>query len=525
MKNLCKQNWYQITLLFLFCVTVFLRFYKLTVLPDVLHIDEAALGYNSWCLANYGTDRYLNVLPFYPQNFYGGQSPLYTYLVVLLIKFFGKGNLSVFLVRFPAAFASLLLWITGTRSMSLIFDNKKITLAAALFLCFCPYFVMSGRYALDCNLMLCCISCSVLVLLLYLKTGKLHTLLLSGVCFGISLYSYALSYLIIPIFLVLISLYMLYHKKITFPRILLWAVSVCITALPVILFAYTLLFHAEPIHFLGFTISPISGNRMDEISFSSLGANLWNNLKITLTYSIYPMDSVDKFYTLYPVSIPFILLGMLCSVYDFGNSFRTRCFHSGTVYLFYFISCSFVVALTPTDHLYRANSIYICYLFFFLRGIRACCDFLTVYRKAFLSILAYGYVLWIASFMRYYYTIYSVLDLHTYANSFYFADISDIVTYIDENLGDEEIYADCVDVEEFLYFYYPISPYERVPLSAQEEDGEIPKHYILNASTPLSPSAAYIVRKENQEFISYLNDSGLSCHTVEFSPYYLFYFD
>ena len=155
---------------------------------------------------------------------------------------------------------------------------------------------MSGRYALDCNLMLCCISCSVLVLLLYLKTGKLHTLLLSGVCFGISLYSYALSYLIIPIFLVLISLYMLYHKKITFPRILLWAVSVCITALPVILFAYTLLFHAEPIHFLGFTISPISGNRMDEISFSSLGANLWNNLKITLTYSIYPMDSVDKFY-------------------------------------------------------------------------------------------------------------------------------------------------------------------------------------------------------------------------------------
>lgn len=181
MKNLCKQNWYQITLLFLFCVTVFLRFYKLTVLPDVLHIDEAALGYNSWCLANYGTDRYLNVLPFYPQNFYGGQSPLYTYLVVLLIKFFGKGNLSVFLVRFPAAFASLLLWITGTRSMSLIFDNKKITLAAALFLCFCPYFVMSGRYALDCNLMLCCISCSVLVLLVYLKTGKLHTLLLSGV--------------------------------------------------------------------------------------------------------------------------------------------------------------------------------------------------------------------------------------------------------------------------------------------------------------------------------------------------------
>ena len=47
------------------------------------------------------------------------------------------------------------------------------------------------------------------------------------------------------------------------------------------------------------------------------------------------------------------------------------------------------------------------------------------------------------------------------------------------------------------------------PCPPREEDDEIPKHYILNASTPLSPSAAYIVRKENQEFISYLNGSGL----------------
>lgn len=63
------------------------------------------------------------------------------------------------------------------------------------------------------------------------------------------------------------------------------------------------------------------------------------------------------------------------------------------------------------------------------------------------------------------------------------------------------------------------------PCPPGKKNDEIPKHYILNASTPLSPSAAYIVRKENQEFISYLNGSGFSCHTVEFSPYYLFYFD
>ncbi len=522
MKNLCKQN---LILLFVLCITIFLRFYKLTILPDVLHIDEAALGYNAWCLANYGTDRYLNVLPFYPQNFYGGQSPLYTYLVVLLIKFFGKGNLSLFLVRFPAAAASIILWCAGTKSMDLIFENKKLTLTASLFLTFCPYYVMAGRYALDCNLMLCCVACSILAFLYYLKTEKLSWLLLSGVCFGITMYSYALSYLIVPMFLGLLSLYLLYHRKITVRRILLWAVTVCITALPVLLFAYALLLHTDPIHFLGFTIAPISGNRMEELTLSSLWPNMVHNLKTTLTYSIFPMDSVDKFYTLYPVSIPFILLGLLCAVYDFGNSFRKHRFDFSTIYLLYFVCASVVVALTSTDHLYRANSFYICYLYFFLRSLRACCHFLTVYRKAFVNVLAYGYVLWVAAFMRYYYSMYSMLDLYSYANSFYFAGIPNIVTYLDEYLPDAELYADCVNVEEFLYFYYPISPYERVPLSASEEAGESTPHYIVDGATPLTPNTAYIVRRENQEFIDHINDSGFTYHTVEFAPYYLFYFD
>ena len=121
---------------------------------------------------------------------------------------------------------------------------------------------MSGRYALDCNLMLCCISCSVLVLLLYLKTGKLHTLLLSGVCFGISLYSYALSYLIIPIFLVLISLYMLYHKKIHVSQNTVVGGQCLHYGIARDPFWPTHFSSMQSQFFLGFTISPISGNRM-----------------------------------------------------------------------------------------------------------------------------------------------------------------------------------------------------------------------------------------------------------------------
>ena len=92
LKSLVKKYWYSAAILLLFLIAVFLRVYRLESLPDVLHIDEAGLGYNAWCLAHYGTDRYLNVRPFYPQNFYGGQSPLYTYLLALLIRTVGQNS-------------------------------------------------------------------------------------------------------------------------------------------------------------------------------------------------------------------------------------------------------------------------------------------------------------------------------------------------------------------------------------------------------------------------------------------------
>lgn len=60
MKISKKYSYYFILGLMFLC-TILLRVYKLAQLPDILHIDEAGLGYNAWCLAHYGTDRYLNV--------------------------------------------------------------------------------------------------------------------------------------------------------------------------------------------------------------------------------------------------------------------------------------------------------------------------------------------------------------------------------------------------------------------------------------------------------------------------------
>lgn len=519
--NLLKKYGYYIILGLVFFCVIFLRVYRLTQIPDIIYIDEAGLGYNAWCLAHYGTDRYLNVHPFYAQNFGGGQSPLYTYLVVLFIKTLGQGKVSLWLTRFPAVLASILLFLTGVKTISCIFHNRTIHIAAACFLAFCPYYIMSGRFALDCNLMLCCSTISLLFLLKFIQTDKLLFLIFCGISFGFTMYSYALSYFMVPIFLILITLYMLYTHKITFLKAILFAITVCVTATPVILFACSLLFQWEPIHFLGFVISPIASDRMADVGSSGFFINVIDIIKITLTNSFYAQDAVDKFYTLYPISIPFIVIGIMYSIYQLAFSIPRKTFHVSCLYLFFYISGLITIGLTGTQYVYRANSFFICYLYFWVNGLVLIYNFLSRYHKAFITVLACSYFLWTASFVNYYFHIYTLAD--HYPTSLYNVPIKDAVDYAESHLDCTTLHLDCIGISEFYYFFYPADP--SVIDTEHYQNGSHSYEFWVNYNTPLNPTDVYVVRKENYEFINKLNAAGLPFQTIEYPHYYLFYFD
>ena len=479
LKSLVKKYWYSAAILLLFLIAVFLRVYRLESLPDVLHIDEAGLGYNAWCLAHYGTDRYLNVRPFYPQNFYGGQSPLYTYLLALLIRTVGQGNLSLTLLKIPAVLASLLLFFVGTKSIRLVFDDQKWSIAAAFLLAVCPYYIMSARFALDCNLMLCCSAVALLFFIRFTQTKTLRNLILSGVFFGITMYSYALSYFLIPIFLICISLYLLYTKEISFRRVLLWAACVCITALPVI-------------------------------------------LKITLTCGSYRLDAVPKFYTLYPLSIPFIVLGFIGAVYSFLVSLYKRTFQADSIYLLFFLSGLITIGLSGSGYVYRANSFFISYLFFLIKGLFLCCRFLSSYHTGFMLLLSAGYLLWCISFCSFYFRVYTMTDVCP--NYLYSISFRECVDDVNLNLDYADLYVDLVNMKEFFFFYYPASPYD----TQDEEtftDGIHTYHFLTDYSTEISPSSVYVVYKKNNEFLQNLSESGLAYQTWEYPYYYVIYFE
>jgi len=176
-------------------------------IPIGMNVDEAGTAYDAFCIANYGVDRFLYNNPVYTINYGGGQSVLYTYLAAALIKILG---FSLETIRLP----SLILSLISIVVLYLIikeFENKKLAIIATFLIVIVPWHFMQSRWGLDCNLMSAMILLSTYTLL---KSKNKIGYILSGLLFGITLYTYALSYVIVPILLICLIIYFLYIKNI-----------------------------------------------------------------------------------------------------------------------------------------------------------------------------------------------------------------------------------------------------------------------------------------------------------------------
>lgn len=111
-NNTAKLKKYFCAIIFtiIFLLAIFTRIYKIDTLLNGLHVDETGMGYDAFCIANYGVDRYLNKFPVYMINFGGGQSALYTYLAAIFVKIIG---LNIITIRMPGIILSLLAILSG----------------------------------------------------------------------------------------------------------------------------------------------------------------------------------------------------------------------------------------------------------------------------------------------------------------------------------------------------------------------------------------------------------------------------
>ena len=348
----------------------FLLFYRVSEIPVPFNVDEAGMAYDAKSLAAYRVDRYLYHFPVYLVNFGGGQSALYAYLAAILIRLFGY---SVLIVRLPAVLLSLLSALVFSLTVREEHGNAASVTALAFF-CILPFSLMHSRWGLDAYLLFPMLILACAAFYQAVRTGKTWRFFLSGCLFGLTLYSYVISYMILPLFLAFCLLYLLWARRISLKNLLAMALPLLLTALPLLLMVAVNSGLIPEVHTRFFTIPKLNGFRSGEIGL----INVLNNLKFdgyNIFYEIFVNDHCrynvnPKFGTLYYVSIPILIYGIISRWQGSRKSQEDKLF-SLDLMMFFLLAAGFCISmLVERPNVNRSCAVYIPLIYFLTMGTR-----------------------------------------------------------------------------------------------------------------------------------------------------------
>lgn len=211
-------------------VGIFLRVLNYPNLPAGLNQDEVASGYEAFSLLLTGADKWGNNLPVYLPGWGSGQNVLLAYLQVPFIFLFG---LNTFAIRLPSLILGILI-LHLIYKLSQRLCDSKLGLLALFLAAILPWPIMSSRWALESNILPFLVLLGLLFFTYifpkvttkdYLsttnsnksKSKKIETVVvekafnkqnwwlsLAFVPLAIGVYSYAISFLVAGIFLILV---------------------------------------------------------------------------------------------------------------------------------------------------------------------------------------------------------------------------------------------------------------------------------------------------------------------------------
>src|SRR5260221_9817133 len=143
----------RLTLILLFFILIlgtFLRFYKLSTIPNGLEQDETSIGYNAYSILMTGKDEYGKPYPIVFKAFGEYKLPGYIYASVIPIKIFGLTPLGV---RFISAFSGSLSILVMFLVASLLFEHERqrnlLSVLSAFFLALTPWHLHFSRGAFE----------------------------------------------------------------------------------------------------------------------------------------------------------------------------------------------------------------------------------------------------------------------------------------------------------------------------------------------------------------------------------------
>lgn len=394
-ERIVQMVWFLLILLG-FVVT---RLWKLAELPVGMHVDEVGMAYDAWCLSEYGVDRYLKEWPVYLINFGGGQSCLYAYLCAILFKIFGY---SLFLVRIPAVFFSFLNLIFGMKLVKKVLPEKIfMPYIYGSLVAICPYFILASRIGLDCNLMLGMSTVFLYCFVSALDSEDWKLYCLAGLTGGLVLYTYALSYVVMPIFLIISLVYVIWAKKFVLKNWIAMAIPMGILACPLIL-VQCVNFFDLPEFQLGFlTITKLPNYRSGELGLPGWD-RLVHSLHSLLLWDELPYNSIYGTPVLYGLTNVFFLIGMWNAVHDITCSFKEKEYNKFLYVFMWFLAVLFLGAMIDSN-VNKLNAVYSAQLIIAVYGIVKLTGVKAKIRYVLSGMVGVAYIALFFNFATYYY--------------------------------------------------------------------------------------------------------------------------
>lgn len=361
------DKYWLIALLGIFILFLFTRFYAIDVVPAGVHIDEIGYWYDAKCLTKYGTDRLGHRYPCLPVAYGDGHSPLYTYMCVLVLKFF---PFSIKLMRQVMAVSAIPYFFAAFGIVYQLYESRRWALLGPIFVTITPFFLMSSRWGLNAYQMLTVCTVAIYFMIRGIKYGKTRDFFFSGIFIGFSLVTYIMSFIMMPVFFILLFLYLLYVGKFKWKDAIATFIPCLFIGMSTFLEQLVNLDIIKPFYFLGSDYFKLESYRISELKPINLIKNIGNIITLIFGDNVYTFNSVREFGTVYWASIPLLIAGLVIGFITLAQSLRNRKINLFAPVVIYAVSVYFGFLFDNGCNAYKGNAIYISFVLFIIAGIR-----------------------------------------------------------------------------------------------------------------------------------------------------------
>ena len=427
----------------------FLRLFLLGEVPGGLHQDETFVAWNAFALWKEGMDSSGSVWPVYLADWGDGHSALYSWILIPIYMLVGEQNINYYVTRLPQALIGIItLWIVYLLLKKMF--NRETGLWGLFLLAICPWHITMCRWGLDANLAPGFLIFGLYSFILALDNRKF--LLLTAIMYGLSLYTYAVIWPIVPVMILLQSIYGLYHKKLKIDK---WAIISTIVlaflALPLLLFVYVNAV-GKPIELPFMTIPVMDGYRASEMELSL--PVMWSKIRkvITLLWrqNIGAVHDILLPYGLfYDIGRVFIIIGFFALMINMCRKVFKKVF-CYEVFIFIQLFGALIVCSLVNVNLHQVNCLFIPLVLLEVYGVVSvigiCRRFKNVIGKVVTGVLVCVFTICLIRFQNDYYGDYRKL-----LSSYYVEGMEDAVQFAMQE-GDEIVVERGAQWPRILFF-------------------------------------------------------------------------